>query len=98
MFADNGCRSWYKTEDGVVVSNQPGTALQYLRELSTLHWDDYDLVGCEDTTILPKGAQGLGGTLEKSPSSALTFLTWLTSMAYRNLGQLKGAFKAVKHR
>ncbi len=75
VFAEPGCRSWYRAEDGVVTNNWPGTAIQYQNSLSVLNWDDYDMVGSEVSSLMKRGAQSLGGPLENPLAS--TRLGWM---------------------
>ena len=42
VFAHPGCNSWYKTQEGVVTNNWPGTAVEYQERLAVLDWDDYE--------------------------------------------------------
>ncbi|PWY69106.1 flavin-binding monooxygenase [Aspergillus heteromorphus CBS 117.55] len=44
-FADLGCRSWYKADDGRITNNWPGMALEYQKEMSQVRWTDYHVQG-----------------------------------------------------
>lgn len=52
-FADPNCNSWYKTEDGRITNNWPGTVPRYQGELSRVRWEDYLVEG--------SGREGIGG-------------------------------------
>ncbi|KAL4739421.1 hypothetical protein BDV11DRAFT_215237 [Aspergillus similis] len=40
-FADANCSSWYKTENGKITNNWPGTVIDYQRSLSHVHEKTY---------------------------------------------------------
>lgn len=64
-FADPNCRSWYKTEDGRITNNWPGTVIQYQNELSTVRWDDYIAEGTAKQSIQKKKPTKLGRVREE---------------------------------
>ena len=40
----SGCNSWYLTADGFNASMYPGFATQYLRQMRTIQFEDYEAV------------------------------------------------------
>ena len=38
----SGCNSWYLTADGFNASMYPGFATQYLRQMRTIQFEDYE--------------------------------------------------------
>ena len=98
VFAESGCRSWYRAKDGVVTNNWPGTAIEYQKNLSVLNWDEYDMVGSDFSSLVKRGTQSLGGPLENSPASVLAFLAWVTQMAVRFLGLCKTSLFSASYR
>ncbi|KAL2826655.1 hypothetical protein BDW59DRAFT_144989 [Aspergillus cavernicola] len=40
-FADPSCSSWYKTAEGRITNNWPGTVVEYQQGLSRVRWADY---------------------------------------------------------
>ncbi|KAL4768212.1 hypothetical protein BDW60DRAFT_219933 [Aspergillus nidulans var. acristatus] len=40
-FADPACNSWYKTAEGRITNNWPGTVVEYQQALSRVRWTDY---------------------------------------------------------
>ncbi|KAL3467688.1 hypothetical protein BJX64DRAFT_283156 [Aspergillus heterothallicus] len=44
-FADPTCRSWYKTAEGRITNNWPGTVVEYQQELSRVRYSDYMIEG-----------------------------------------------------
>lgn len=44
VWADGGCRSWYKdNRSGKVTAVWPGSSLHYMEALSEVRWDDFDV-------------------------------------------------------
>ncbi|KKK25400.1 hypothetical protein AOCH_004515 [Aspergillus ochraceoroseus] len=44
-FANPTCSSWYKTADGRIINNWPGTVVEYQKLLSRVEWTDYQVGG-----------------------------------------------------
>ncbi|KAL3469193.1 hypothetical protein BJX99DRAFT_80953 [Aspergillus californicus] len=44
-FADPNCSSWYKTAEGRITNNWPGTVVEYQKGLSRVRWADYLVEG-----------------------------------------------------
>ena len=65
-FTHSGCTSWYKAEDGTVVNVWPGTAVEYQTLLSSIDWNDYNIVGGQKTQAQLQGKYFLGGLLERT--------------------------------
>ncbi|KAJ5832286.1 hypothetical protein N7474_000597 [Penicillium riverlandense] len=65
-FADPNCNSWYKRDDGIITNNWSGTVLNYQRELSELHWQDYSVEGTGKDAILAKKDAKLGRVREET--------------------------------
>jgi hypothetical protein len=82
-FAHPACKSWYKTDDGLVTNNWSGTVVDYQKLLSKVDWDDFTLSG--------DGATGLGSatylgrvreeTLVSYKSLGLTIVSLLAVLA-----------------
>jgi hypothetical protein len=65
-FADPNCNSWYKRDDGIITNNWSGTVVDYQRELSELHWQDYSVEGTGKDAMLAKKDAKLGRVREES--------------------------------
>ncbi|KAF2003175.1 flavin-binding monooxygenase-like protein [Amniculicola lignicola CBS 123094] len=46
-FADPKCGSWYKNEAGKITNNWSGTVVEYQDLLSTVNWEDFEVVESE---------------------------------------------------
>ncbi|PKX99987.1 FAD/NAD(P)-binding domain-containing protein [Aspergillus campestris IBT 28561] len=68
-FADPTCRSWYKTADGRITNNWPGTAVQYQKELATVRWADYAVSGTAADTVAGRRPTRIGRVVEEWPVS-----------------------------
>ena len=44
-FADVGCTSWWKTEDGTIANNWSGTTRQFQDMLERVDWSDFEVEG-----------------------------------------------------
>jgi hypothetical protein len=65
-FADPNCNSWYKRDDGIITNNWSGTVVDYQRELSELHWQDYIAEGTGKDSVLEKRPAKLGRVREET--------------------------------
>lgn len=68
-FADPTCRSWYKTADGRITNNWPGTAVQYQKELATVRWADYTVSGTAADQLAGRRPTRIGRVVEEWPVS-----------------------------
>lgn len=65
-FADPNCGSWYKNQDGKITNNWSGTVIEYQEQLSTVDWDDFEIV-----TPTGEGVKGVKGGEKKSASGVV---------------------------
>ncbi|RAL04245.1 flavin-containing monooxygenase [Aspergillus ibericus CBS 121593] len=80
-FADPSCRSWYKTEDGRITNNWPGSAVEYQKEMSRLQWTDYLVEGSGAKVVEKKKAVYIGRVQEELPVSTATLVLGLVLAA-----------------
>ncbi|KAL2823959.1 hypothetical protein BJY01DRAFT_256552 [Aspergillus pseudoustus] len=79
-FADPTCRSWYKTAEGRITNNWPGTVVEYQRGLSLVRWTDYLKTGdVEGEYIGQKKESKIGYVEEVWPISKGTLLVGLSA-------------------
>ena len=92
VFVDPRCPSWYKAQDGRVVNNWPGTAIEYQRLLSTIDWDHFDTASSQKAsiTIRKKDKQPLQSVVEETSLFALT-----TNLKYFILSLFYGVVLAI---
>lgn len=63
-FAHPDCSSWYKNEDGLITNNWPRAVVEYLKLLSKIDWDDFDMSGKGSTDF--RSTTYLGRVREES--------------------------------
>jgi cation diffusion facilitator CzcD-associated flavoprotein CzcO len=65
-FADPGCRSWYKTAEGLVLNNWCGTAAEYQQLMSKVTWQHYKIDGSAKQLIQSATVEELGMVMEET--------------------------------
>jgi cation diffusion facilitator CzcD-associated flavoprotein CzcO len=80
-FADPGCNSWWKREDGHIINNWSGTAVDYQQSMSQVDWDDYQKEGTGQLKTTPTK---IGRVVEETQVSNLV----LGSVVVAGLGAL----------
>ena len=80
-FADPSCQSWYKTEDGRITNNWPGTVVEYQEEMSQLQWADYLIQGSGAELVRKKKTAYIGRVKEEIPVSTTTLVLGLVLVA-----------------
>ena len=71
-FGDPNCHSWYKTEDGQITNNWPGTVLRYQGDLAQVRWADYTVDGTGRNRLT--GSTRLGQVSEGNVLGKFSFL------------------------
>ncbi|PWY67601.1 flavin-binding monooxygenase [Aspergillus sclerotioniger CBS 115572] len=80
-FADPSCRSWYKTKDGRITNNWPGTVVEYQEQMSQLQWTDYLIQGTGAEFMKKKKAACIARVKEEMPVSTTTLVLGLVMVA-----------------
>lgn len=80
-FADPGCNSWWKRDDGHILNNWSGTAVDYQESMSQIDWVDYT---SEGTGRLQDQPTKIGRVVEETQVSNLV----LGSVVVAGLGVL----------
>ena len=70
-FANPNCTSWWKTENGDIPNNWPGTAIQYQELLSKIDWEDFEAEG-EIDAIKDRQPTLIGRVVEETRMSVGT--------------------------
>lgn len=65
-FADTRCHSYFKNDDGLIVTQWPGTAIEYQERLSTVNWKDYQFFGSGASAMSTKKRSELGRVVEET--------------------------------
>ena len=81
VFAHRGCNSWYKTKDGLITNNWPGTAVEYQKALSILDWDNYNISGLRVEAFPRTRQQHIGRVVEEPQPSNLGLISRLFIVA-----------------
>lgn len=84
-FGDPNCHSWYKTDEGQITNNWPGTVLRYQGDLAQVNWTDYavDGTGAGSSRVLRDGSGStrLGHVSEGNVLGKLGFLLGTVGVA-----------------
>lgn len=78
-FADPACNSWYKTAEGRITNNWPGTVVEYQQGLAQVRWAEYEIEG-DQGEIAGRRETRIGHVEEVWPVSKTTLL-WGVSVA-----------------
>jgi cation diffusion facilitator CzcD-associated flavoprotein CzcO len=89
-FADPACNSWYKTAEGRITNNWPGTVVEYQQALSRVRWTDY-LIDEEAEKFVRKKETRIGHVEEVWPVSKSTLLLGLSVAVAAGGWYLQGA-------
>ncbi|KAL4748568.1 hypothetical protein BDW72DRAFT_195691 [Aspergillus terricola var. indicus] len=89
-FADPACNSWYKTSDGRITNNWPGTVVEYQQALSRVRWADY-VVDEGAEKFVGKKETRIGHVEEVWPVSKSTLLLGLSVAMAAGGWYLQGA-------
>lgn len=79
-FADPRCTSWWKTEDGAIPNNWPGTAVQYQQLLSHVEWNDFEAEGTGTDMIHKDDRTYIGRVVEETRFSLRTLAVVTTGL------------------
>ncbi|KAL4912250.1 hypothetical protein BDW62DRAFT_206675 [Aspergillus aurantiobrunneus] len=90
-FADPSCRSWYKTADGRITNNWPGTVVEYQRGLAQVRWTDYLIEGDGGEEHVGQKETRIGHVEEVWPVSKSTLLLGLSVAVAAGGYYLQGA-------
>ncbi|KAI9372354.1 hypothetical protein BJX61DRAFT_534017 [Aspergillus egyptiacus] len=74
-FADPSCNSWYKTADGRITNNWPGTVVEYQQGLSKVRWTDYVIEGDGKDEYVRRQETKIGHVEEVWPVHNSAFLS-----------------------
>lgn len=95
-FANTSCRSWYKTEDGLITNNWCGTVIEYQERTSVVDWDDFVVSGSGKEQLQSQGPAHIGRIIEETQASSFMSLGWVVtagaivaSAIYTKIGLLK---------
>lgn len=66
--------SWYKTEDGTIVSNWSGTVVDYQKMVSKVYYDEYEAEGSGKNIVRDTSVLDVGRVVEESKVSDRTFI------------------------
>ena len=73
-FNDPNCNSWYKNEAGIITNNWSGTVIEYQEQMSKVNFEDYEVEGNAQHTVVKKPVLKLGRVHEESRVSDTTLL------------------------
>ena len=76
-FADALCTSWWKTDDGTIPNNWPGSAVDYQISMAEVPWTDYIAIGSGSELVKDKPNRKIGRVVEelRFPMTALKVST-----------------------
>ncbi|KAL4944376.1 hypothetical protein BDV06DRAFT_233381 [Aspergillus oleicola] len=64
-FADPSCNSWYKTAEGRITNNWPGTVVEYQQGLAQVRWTDYLVEGDDKEEYIRPSKETIVGHVEE---------------------------------
>lgn len=83
-FANPACTSWFKDENGKIVNNWSGSAVEYQKRICFLDWADYDVEGDGSEAVHRRGVERWRRRVEETQVQG----KWLKVGAAAGLGLL----------